>query len=94
MHGPWHVDLVSRCPDVLTRRSDENRGHLLEAGFLQTTLSILEGYVEPVPASPPSQPWPLSLMDLKIVKTAVGVVLNISLGFGVYSARCITAIYL
>jgi len=64
-------------------RSDENRGGLLEAGFPQTVVTLLESYSESIPAKRPlTDPLPIHPEDLKIVKTAVGVILNTSLGYG------------
>jgi len=64
-------------------QSDENRGNLLEAGFPQTVASLLESYSEIIPPKRPlTDPLPIHPDDLKIVKTAVGVILNISLGYG------------
>ena len=60
---------------------DDNRGVLLEAGFPQTVLGLLESYAESVK---PAQrtPFPISVADLKIVKTAIGFLLNASVGYG------------
>ncbi|KAF9792390.1 hypothetical protein BJ322DRAFT_1028934 [Thelephora terrestris] len=61
---------------------DENRGNLLEAGFPQTVVTLLESYSEAIPPKRPlTDPWPIHPEDLKIVKTAVGVILNVSLGY-------------
>ena len=60
---------------------DENRGYLLEAGFPQTVLSLLESYAESVdPAQ--TEPYVISIPDLKIVRTAIGFLLNASVGYG------------
>ncbi|EMD38507.1 hypothetical protein CERSUDRAFT_113687 [Gelatoporia subvermispora B] len=59
---------------------DVNRGCLLEAGFPQIVVSLLEGYAESLPSSQ-TESLPLTIPDLKIVKTAVGVLLNASLGY-------------
>lgn len=67
-------------------QSDENRGNLLEAGFPQTVVTLLESYSESIPPKRRlADPLPVHPEDLKIVKTAVGVILNISLGYGRYS---------
>ena len=64
-------------------RSDENRGNLLEAGFPQTVVTLLESYSESIPPKRRlTDPLPIHPEDLKIVKTAVGVILNVSLGYG------------
>lgn len=61
---------------------DENRGHLLEAGFPQAIVTVLEGYTEELPPLPFSKPLDLPIYDIKIIKTAIGVLLNASLGYG------------
>ena len=64
-------------------QSDENRGNLLEAGFPQTVVTLLETYSESIPPKRRlTDPLQIHPEDLKIVKTAVGVILNISLGYG------------
>ena len=56
-------------------------GVSLEAGFPQTVLGLLENHAESVkPAQHP--PFPISVADLKIVKTAIGFLLNASVGYG------------
>jgi hypothetical protein len=59
---------------------DDNRSYLEEAGFLQSVVSLLEGYADQV-VTDNLDPLPLSLSDLKIVRTAIGVLLNASIGF-------------
>ena len=51
---------------------------------METVISLLEVYSDAMPNVPQRQPFPLPINHLKIVKTAVGVVLNASLGFGGY----------
>lgn len=71
--------------------SDPNRGHLLEAGFPQATVSLLEGYAEHLPPQPQVNPLSLSISHLQVIKTAIGFLLNSSLGYGVSHAsqtRC------
>lgn len=64
-------------------QSDENRGNLLEANFPQTVVTLLESYSESIPPKRRlTDPLPIHPEDLKIVKTAIGVILNISLGYG------------
>lgn len=71
----------SARPAILNRRSlDDNREYLLEAGFPQAVISLLEGYAESIPLTPTGH-LPLSISDIKIVKTAIGVLLNASLGY-------------
>ncbi|EKM55405.1 uncharacterized protein PHACADRAFT_256013 [Phanerochaete carnosa HHB-10118-sp] len=70
---------------------DENRSYLLEAGFPQTVLALLEGYAESVkPSLAGIDPLPLSIADLKIVKTAIGVLLNASFGYEPVKTRLVS----
>ena len=85
MYGSWCV--ADQCPLCVTANADgcadENRGYLLEAGFPQTVLALLEGYAEYVkPDQAGIDPLPMSIADLNIVKTAIGVLLNASFGYG------------
>ena len=67
--------------------ADGNREILLEVGLPQDIISLLEAYAESVnPVS--TEPLPLSTPDLQIVKTAIGVLLNVSVGYGAPSCRC------
>lgn len=61
--------------------ADENRSYLLEAGFPQTVVALLEGYAESAKPDD-TAPLAISVADLKIVKTAIGVLLNASFGYG------------
>lgn len=70
----------SRCSACL---SDQNRGNILEAGLPQAVVSLLEGYTDLVPAALQTDPLPLSIPHLQVIKTAVGLLLNASLGYGV-----------
>ena len=67
--------------------SDQNRGNILEAGLPQAVVSLLEGYADLVPAGFQADPLPLSTPHLQVIKTAVGLLLNASLGYGVKSIR-------
>ncbi|KAG7452560.1 uncharacterized protein BT62DRAFT_983578 [Guyanagaster necrorhizus] len=69
---------------------DNNRGALLGAGFLQAIVSLLEGYAELIPPPPQTEPLPLSIDHLKIVRTAIGVLLNASLGFDAIKDKLIS----
>jgi hypothetical protein len=74
---------VFHCHKFDGNPTDENRGALLEAGFPQTILSLLEGYAESIPSSRHfNDPLSLPISDLKIVKTSIGVILNACLGYG------------
>lgn len=85
MHGSWCVVEYLRRPRMLNPRGiylpDDNRSYLEDAGFPHTVVSLLEGYAEQVVADQ-TAPLALSLPDLKIVKTAIGVLLNSSVGYG------------
>lgn len=62
---------------------DENRGALLEAGFPQTIVSLLEGYAESIPSNRhPNDPLSIPIPDIKVIKTSIGVILNACLGYG------------
>ncbi|PIL23899.1 hypothetical protein GSI_13650 [Ganoderma sinense ZZ0214-1] len=68
---------------------DENRSYLLEAGFPQTALNLLESYAESVdPAQ--TEPYVISIPDLKIVRTAIGFLLNTSVGYDAVKDRLIS----
>lgn len=71
---------ILRVAANLCMDHDGNREALLEAGFPQAIVAILENYVEVVAESQTTPP-PLSIPDLKIVKTAIGVLLNATLGY-------------
>lgn len=60
---------------------DQNRQYLLDSGFPQAVVSLLEGYLELLPPGPGSDPLPLSISHLLVIKTAIGVLLNASLGY-------------
>ena len=68
--------------------SDQNRGQLLEAGFPQATVSLLEGYADQLPAGSQFNPLPLAILHLQVIRTAIGFLLNSSLGYGVSTYRC------
>jgi hypothetical protein len=74
---------------VLKSCVDENRGQLLEVGLPQAIVSLLEGYSESVPNPPTATPLPLAIPHLKVVRTAIGVLLNVSLNYGKMSASFI-----
>lgn len=61
---------------------DGNRSHLLEAGFPQILVSLLEGYAEAISPLPNMKILTLSLPHLRVIRTAIGVLLNASIGFG------------
>ncbi|THU78636.1 hypothetical protein K435DRAFT_769285 [Dendrothele bispora CBS 962.96] len=73
------------CPD-----HDENREFFLDAGLPRALVSLLEAYAETVPSLPPGKPLPLSVLGLKVIRTAVGVLLNASVGYEPVKLRLIS----
>ncbi|TFK54932.1 hypothetical protein OE88DRAFT_1710689 [Heliocybe sulcata] len=70
---------------------DDNRGFLLEAGFPQTVVSLLEGYTESIPSNRHrADPIALSISDLRVIKTAIGVLLNCSIDYEPVKSRLIS----
>ncbi|KAI5900352.1 uncharacterized protein SCHCODRAFT_02607671 [Schizophyllum commune H4-8] len=60
---------------------DENRNHIYEAGLLQAVLTLLEGYAESLPKPPYTKAYAIPIPHLKVIRTAVGALLNASLGY-------------
>ncbi|RPD66031.1 hypothetical protein L226DRAFT_530170 [Lentinus tigrinus ALCF2SS1-7] len=83
------INELLRVAANLCMDHDENRGFLLEAGFPQTVLSLLESYAESVNPSQ-REPYPISIPDLKIIKTAIGFLLNASVGYDAVKDRLIS----
>jgi len=67
--------------------ADGNRTLLLDAGLPQSIVSLLEGYCENIPSPPYDTPLELSTSRLRIIRTAIGVLLNASLGHGIPFSR-------
>lgn len=59
---------------------DENRNALDEAGFPQTVVALLEAYAELI-SPEQTAPMAISIPDLKVVRTAIGVLLNASVNY-------------
>ncbi|TFK76491.1 hypothetical protein BDN72DRAFT_885218 [Pluteus cervinus] len=81
--SPGRVNVVIellRLGANLCMDHDENRTHLLEVGFPQDIVSILEGYLEGLPTIPLGEPAKFGVPDLRIMRTAIGVLLNASVG--------------
>lgn len=70
---------------------DDNRGHLLESGFLVALVTLLKRYTDLIPPDKPTDFLPLSVAHLRVVRTAVGVLLNASLGYEPVKAALNTA---
>lgn len=62
----------------------------MEAGLPQAVVSLLEGYTDLVPAALQTDPLPLSITHLQVIKTAVGLLLNASLGYGMNFIHILT----
>lgn len=69
---------------------DGNRSHLLEAGFPQILVSLLEGYAEAISPLPNMKILTLSLPHLRVIRTAIGVLLNASIGFDAVKYRLLS----
>lgn len=66
---------------------DVNRQRLLDVGYTNAVLTILKAYWRAVgqPSEKGEAPTPadnVTISDLKLIKTSVGVLLNASMGFG------------
>ncbi len=86
-HSGFFDDL-SYC-QLLIVLIDDNRAALLEAGFPQVVITLLEGYTETIPHPPAAEPLPLTIAHLNIVRTCIGVLLNASLNFSMRKQRII-----
>jgi hypothetical protein len=84
MHGSQCASTHVPDPGFLTSFTDENRAALLEARFPQAVIALLEAYAETIPSPPTGEPLPLTLANLGIIRTCVGVLLNASLNFGMH----------
>ncbi|THH12748.1 hypothetical protein EW146_g7403 [Bondarzewia mesenterica] len=62
--------------------TDENRGYLLDVEFPQIIVTLLDSYAKSISAGHKTDLLPLSIPDLKVVKTSIGVLLNASMGYG------------
>jgi hypothetical protein len=67
---------------------DDNRSHLLEVGLPQTIVHLLEGYVERIQSESVGSPLSLTIPHLKVVRNAIGVLLNSSVGYGKVWLTC------
>lgn len=72
---------ILRVAANLCMDHDDNRGFLLREGLLQELVSLLSGYVELADAPPSTKPLEVSISHLKIIRTAIGVLLNASIGY-------------
>ncbi|KAJ3733049.1 hypothetical protein DFJ43DRAFT_1070861 [Lentinula guzmanii] len=82
---------ILRVSANLCMDHDDNRASLLNAGFLQALVSLLDAYLAGFDSSSDShQPLPLSLSHLKVIRTAVGVLLNASVGYDPVKVKLIS----
>ncbi|KAF9005608.1 hypothetical protein BDQ17DRAFT_1240132 [Cyathus striatus] len=72
---------ILRVAANLCMDHDDNRSRLLDATFPDATLSLLKGYAETIPSSSQNSPLHITTPHLKVVRTAVGVLLNMSIGY-------------
>ncbi|KAI0093611.1 hypothetical protein BDY19DRAFT_917898 [Irpex rosettiformis] len=68
---------------------DENRNALDEAGFPQTVVALLEAYAESI-SPEQTAPMSISIPDLKVVRTAIGVLLNASMNYAPVKRRLVS----
>lgn len=70
---------------------DANRGFILEAGLPQVIVeSLLEGYAEKTASPNGIVPLDVSIPHLRVIRTAIGVLLNASLGYDAIKFRLIS----
>ncbi|KIK59870.1 hypothetical protein GYMLUDRAFT_44346 [Collybiopsis luxurians FD-317 M1] len=81
---------ILRVAANLCMDHDGNRASLLDAGLPQALVSLLEAYTESFDPESNSKPLPVSLSHLKVVRTAVGVLLNASVGYDPVKTRLIS----
>lgn len=86
-HGKLTVPDPAHTIDPLIG-ADQNRGALLEAGFPQKVVEILEGYSDLVDPQLHIA-LPLSLQDLRIIKTSIGVLINLCIRHGTFCRTCV-----
>lgn len=65
--------------------ADVNRKQLLDAGFLAAIINLLERFNNSIPSYASSNTLKLSKSQLQLAKTAIGCILNASIGYGKYS---------
>lgn len=75
------VNELLRVAANLCMDHNENRGYLLEAGFPQATSALLESYADLVPQPPTMKPFPFTAPHLSVIRSAIGVLLNSSVGY-------------
>ncbi|KAM6500561.1 hypothetical protein JOM56_003575 [Amanita muscaria] len=75
------VNELLRVAANLCMDHNENRASLLDAGFPQAVSAMLENYVELVPQLPTSKPFAFTAPHLTVLRSAIGVLLNSSIGY-------------
>ncbi|KAK7054936.1 hypothetical protein VNI00_003399 [Paramarasmius palmivorus] len=89
LHGSATPDLSHSTPILeilrvsanLCMDHDDNRASLLDAGLPQALVSLLESYADTIPPPPYTKPLSLDAAHLKLIRTAMGVLLNASVGY-------------
>ncbi|KAF8654090.1 hypothetical protein AX16_003623 [Volvariella volvacea WC 439] len=66
---------------------EDNRAYLLEAQFPQEVTHLLESYAELLPPPPIAEAINLPLEQLKVIKTAFGTLLNMSVSHSMVKSR-------
>ncbi|KZV72901.1 hypothetical protein PENSPDRAFT_628040 [Peniophora sp. CONT] len=72
---------VLRVAANLCMDHDENRQRLLDVEFPQAIVSLLEAYVNLNQSATYATPQPLSIPELKVIKTSMGVLVNATVGY-------------
>lgn len=84
-HGTLCTRALHKLNDVAIK--DVNRQLLLNAELPQTICSLLKAYTLFLPYEKESACLELTVDDLKVIRTAVGVLLNATIGFGAHPQR-------
>ncbi|KAF8266452.1 hypothetical protein EI94DRAFT_1830630 [Lactarius quietus] len=90
-HLPALYETLRVGANICVDHADENRGQLLDSGFLNALVTLLQRYTDLIPPDKPTEFLPLSVAHLKVVRTAIGVLLNASLGYEPVKAALNTA---
>ncbi|KAI0695924.1 hypothetical protein BC835DRAFT_1533592 [Cytidiella melzeri] len=80
---------ILRVAANLCMDHDENRNYLDEVGFPQRVVALLEGYAELI-SPEQTAPMALTVPDLKVVKTAIGVLVNASVNYAPVKTRLVS----
>lgn len=80
---------VFRCnpSSSQTQSSDGNRQRLLDAGIINPLLSVLQGYARGTDSLS-------AILHLRVAKTLIGVLLNLSLGYRKWLTTALVDLFL